>query len=52
MIFFKPKFWDETKISFFAILFFPITLIVKLLSFFKHSFTKESSIFDPYHLCR
>ena len=47
MIFLKPKFWDETKISFFAILFFPITLIVKLLGFFRHSFTKSHQFSIP-----
>jgi len=40
MIFFKPKFWDKTKISFLAILLFPITLILKLLIFLKNTFTK------------
>ena len=40
MIFFKPKFWDKTKISFFAIVLFPITLILKLLIFLKNIFTK------------
>ena len=47
MIFLKPKFWDETRISFFAILFFPITLIVKLLGFLKHSFTKSHQFSIP-----
>ena len=40
MIFFKQKFWDKTKISFFAIVLFPITLILKLLIFLKNIFTK------------
>ena len=40
MNFFKPKFWDKTKISFLAILLFPITLILKLLIFLKNTFTK------------
>ena len=35
MKFFKPKFWDRNKISFFSILLFPITLLIKLLSFVK-----------------
>ena len=39
MNFFKPKFWDKSQISFFSILLFPITLLIKLLSFFKRSLT-------------
>ena len=35
MKFFKPKFWDKNQISFFSILLFPITLLIKLLIFFK-----------------
>ena len=41
MNYFKPKFWDKTKISFFSILLFPISLIIKLLGFFKRSITKN-----------
>ena len=40
MIFFKPKFWDKNQISFFSILLFPITLLIKVLSSFKHFLTK------------
>ena len=47
MNFFKPKFWDKTKISFFSILLFPIALILKLLIFFKHSFTKRHQCSIP-----
>ena len=47
MNFFKPKFWDKTKISFFAVLLFPITLILKLLNFFKYSFTKRHQCSIP-----
>jgi len=36
----KPKFWDKNKISFFSILLFPLTIIIKILSFFRRSFTK------------
>ena len=42
MIFFKPKFWDQNKISFFSILLFPISLLIKLLSFIKRSLTKPN----------
>ena len=40
MNFFKPKFWDKNQISFFSILLFPMTLLIKLLFFFKRSLTK------------
>ena len=47
MNFFKPKFWDKTKISFFSVLLFPIALTLKLLSFFKRSFTKSHKFSIP-----
>ena len=34
MNFFKPKFWDKNQISFFSVLFFPISLLIKLVVFF------------------
>ena len=34
MKFFKPKFWDKNQISFFSVMFFPISLLIKLLGFF------------------
>tara|TARA_Y100000590_G_scaffold276707_1_gene310699 strand:+ start:4251 stop:5180 length:930 start_codon:yes stop_codon:yes gene_type:complete len=40
MNFFKPNFWDRNEISFFSILLFPISLLVKLLSLFKRYLTK------------
>ncbi len=47
MIFFKPKFWDKNQVSLFSILLFPITLIIKLLSFFKRSMTKTHQCSIP-----
>ena len=46
MYFFKPKFWDKNKITFFSVLLFPISLLVKLIIFFKYILTKahQSSI--------
>ena len=35
MNFFKPKFWDKNKISFFSILLFPIAILIRLLGFTK-----------------
>ena len=40
MNFFKPKFWDKNQVSLFSILLFPISLIIKLLSFLKKFITK------------
>ena len=40
MSFFKPKFWDKNQISFFPVLLFPISLLIKVLNFFKRFFTK------------
>jgi tetraacyldisaccharide 4'-kinase len=43
MNFLKPKFWDRKQISFFAIFLFPISLCIKLTSYFKFIFgTKQS----------
>ena len=46
MSFFKPKFWDKNQISFFSVILFPISLLIKVLNFLKHFFTKpyQSSI--------
>ena len=46
MNFFKPKFWDKNQISFFSVLLFPISLLIKVLNLFKRFLTKtnQSSI--------
>ena len=46
MNFFKPKFWDKNKISFFSVLLFPVSLLIKVLSLFKRVLikTNQSSI--------
>ena len=46
MNFFKPKFWDKNKISFFSVLLFPVSLLIKVLSLFKRFVikTNQSSI--------
>jgi tetraacyldisaccharide 4'-kinase len=46
MNFFKPKFWDKNKISFFSILLFPVSLLIKVLNLFKRFVikTNQSSI--------
>ena len=50
MNFFKPKFWDKNQISFFSIVLLPITLLVKLLGFFKRSLIKTHQCSIPYYL--
>ena len=47
MNFFKPKFWDKTKISFFSVLLFPIALIIKFLIIFKRFFIKSNQCSIP-----
>ena len=47
MSFFKPKFWDKNQISFFSVLLFPISLLIKVLSFFKRSFAKTHQCSIP-----
>ena len=47
MNFFKPKFWDKTKISFFSALLFPIALIIKFLIFFKRFSIKSNQCSIP-----
>ena len=46
MNFFKPKFWDKNQISFFSVLLFPVSLLIKVLSLFKRFLikTNQSSI--------
>ena len=46
MNFFKPKFWDKNKISFFSVLLFPASLLIKVLSLLKRFAVKthQSSI--------
>ena len=47
MNFFKPKFWDKNQISFFAILLFPIALIIKLFTLFKRTLAKNQKCMIP-----
>ena len=47
MKFFKPKFWDKNQISLFSILLFPITLLIKLLIFFKKIYIKKYQFSIP-----
>jgi len=47
MIFFKPKFWDKNKASFFSFLLLPIALIIKLLAFIKYVLTSENQFSIP-----
>jgi tetraacyldisaccharide 4'-kinase len=47
MIFFKPKFWAKNKISFFSLLLFPVSFIIKLLVLFKRIFIKTHKCSIP-----
>jgi len=47
MTFFKPKYWDKNQISFFSILFLPISLIYKIFSLLKYFFTKAHEFSIP-----
>ena len=47
MNFFKPKFWDKNQISFFSVLLFPITLLIKFLVFFKTLLAKKYESLIP-----
>jgi len=47
MNFFKPKFWNKNKISFFAALLLPISLLIKLLSTLRRSLTKSNQSSIP-----
>ena len=42
MNFFKPKFWDKNKISFFSVLLFPVSLLTKVLIFSKRFLVKKN----------
>ena len=43
MKFFKPKFWDENRISPISILLLPITFLTKIIIFFRKLVTKKYS---------
>ena len=47
MKFFKPKFWNKNQISPLSILFFPISLLVKLTNYFKRSLIKKHNCSIP-----
>ena len=47
MNFFKPKFWDKNRISFFSILLLPFSSLVRFFNFLKGSFTKTHKFSIP-----
>jgi tetraacyldisaccharide 4'-kinase len=47
MKFFKPKFWDKNKISFFSIVLLPAALLIKALTLFKKLFIKKHQFSIP-----
>ena len=44
---FKPKFWDKNKISILSIVFFPISLLIRLFSFIKRYITTTNQFSIP-----
>ena len=47
MNFFKPNFWDKNHISFFSVFLFPITLLIKILFFYKRYLAKNQKFKIP-----
>jgi tetraacyldisaccharide 4'-kinase len=47
MKFFKPNFWDKNKISFFSILLYPISQIIRLIFFLKIFLIKKENFKIP-----
>jgi len=47
MKFFKPKFWDQSEISFFSIFLYPITIFFKLLNLIKYLTIKPQNFSIP-----
>ena len=47
MNFFKPKFWDEKQVSFLAILFLPLSLLIKFLNLIKKFLGKNKKYSIP-----
>jgi len=47
MNFYKPKFWDKNQISIFAVLLFPISLLIKVFRFLKNTLTKTNQSTIP-----
>jgi len=47
MFFFKPKFWDRNKISFFSIILLPASLLIRLINLFRRLITKVNKFSIP-----
>jgi len=47
MIFSKPKFWDSRRVSFFSIVLFPITFLIKFISFSRIFLTRTKKFSIP-----
>ena len=47
MNFFKPKFWDKNQATFVSTLFFPISLLIQLLGFFRRTLTSTHQCSIP-----
>ena len=47
MKFFKPKFWDNIKISFYSIFLLPVSLLIQILNVLKRLMTKSRKYSIP-----
>jgi tetraacyldisaccharide 4'-kinase len=47
MNFFKPKFWDKNKVSFFSVLLFPVSQLIKIINFIRRYLTTTSQSSIP-----
>ena len=47
MNFFKPKFWDKTKVSLFSIILLPVALVIAFVSLLKNSLTRSHKFSIP-----
>jgi len=47
MKFFKPKFWDNSKISFYSIFLLPVSLLIQILNVLKRLMTKSRKYSIP-----
>jgi len=47
MKFLKPKFWDSSKISFYSIALYPISILIRVFNFIKYLTTRRQKISIP-----
>ena len=47
MKFLKPKFWDSDKVSFYSVVLYPISILIKVINFTKYLTTRRQKISIP-----